>query len=134
MIGIDTNILARVCLNDDPSDAAIAQQLLQQLSSAKKLFISSYAILEMAWVLKMKGRSRAEITEILLTLLDSPGITLGQREVITLALAHYRQGKADFGDYFILAEGTLHGSHHLASFDQALSKEQSRCQHPKHFL
>ena len=134
MIGIDTNVLVRVCLEDDLKEANLAKKLLLHLTARKKLFVSSYALLEAAWVLKTKGKTRSDITEIILVLLDSPGVTLGQREVVTLALEHYRLGKADFGDYFILAEGVAHGSHHLASFDKTLCKEKNSCHHPEHFV
>lgn len=134
MIGIDTNVLVRVCLDDNPEEAEIAKQLLKGLSTQKKLFISSYAILELVWVLKGKGKSRQQVVELLLTLLDSPGIVVGQREVLLTALEYYQRGKADFGDYMILAEGEANHTHYLATFDKALYKENSHCHHPSNWL
>jgi len=51
MLGVDTNILIRALLEDDVKEADIAKKLLKHLVENKKLFISSYTILEMAWVL-----------------------------------------------------------------------------------
>jgi predicted nucleic-acid-binding protein len=134
MIGADTNILVRAVLDDEPIESKSARQFLKKVSSQKKLFISSYAILEMVWVLKVKKRTRIEIYESILDLLDSPGITIGQREVIVSALEMYHKGKADFGDYLILAEGHLYESQKLASFDKSFCKDNSQVKNPKDYI
>ncbi len=130
MIGVDTNILVRAVLDDHPQESKLAKQLLTKISSEKNLFISSYAILEMAWVLKVKKCARKDIYESLISLVDSAGIVVGQREAILMALEMYIKGKADFGDYMLLAEGKLHNTHHLASFDKVLCKENQHTTHP----
>ncbi|MCW5952323.1 MAG: type II toxin-antitoxin system VapC family toxin [Propionibacteriaceae bacterium] len=117
MIGIDTNILARAYLDDEPEQAAQAKEIMLKQSQASSLFISSYAILEFAWVLKTKGVSRNAIYSAILTLINSKGTTVGQRDVLLEALEKYRLGKADFGDYMILSEGKKNGSHKLETFD-----------------
>lgn len=134
MIGCDTNVLIRAVMDDDPHEAKIAKQFLKKIAAEKKLFVSSYAILEMIWVLKVKKRTREEIYQAVLNLLDSFGVAIGQREAIASALEMYVKGKADFGDYLILAEGRLNGSPSLATFDKDFSKDNIHAQHPKKFL
>ncbi len=134
MIGSDTNILVRAVLDDHPEESKLARQFLKKISREKKLFISSYAILEMVWVLKVKKRARPEICEAILDLLDSPGIVVGQREVVVSALEMYSKGKADFGDYLILAEGESYTASKVASFDKIFCKDTSHAQHPKKYL
>src|SRR5436309_2086172 len=134
MIGVDTNVLVRAVLEDHPKESAIAKKLLHKLAESKKLFISSYALLEMVWVLKVKGCSRRGIYEALLDLLDSSGIVVGNRAVIISALERYINGKADFGDYLILAESEFYDTSKLASFDKAFYKEVENCQHPSDFF
>ncbi len=56
MISVDTNVLIRAVLEDDLLQAAKAKSLMKEASESKKLYVSSYAILEMAWVLKVKGQ------------------------------------------------------------------------------
>jgi len=133
MIGVDTNVLIRVVLDDHPKEASIARVLHSQLVKKKKLFISSYALLEMIWVLKVKGRSREEIYEAALDLLDSPGVIVGNREIVVSALERYIKGKADFGDYLIHSEGEYHDTPKLASFDKFFCKKVAACQHPSEF-
>lgn len=123
MIGVDTNILVRAFLGDDPEQAQKAQQFLEATAKDKLLFISSYALLEFAWVLKVKKFTRSEIYDAIITLTDSPGIMIGQREIVLAAAEKYIKGKADFGDYMILAEGENNGCHHLTTFDQAILTE-----------
>jgi predicted nucleic-acid-binding protein len=134
MISADTNILVRAVLDDDPNESLFAKRFLKKSANEKKLFLSSYALLEMVWVLKVKKRTRKEIYESLLDLLDSPGIVIGQREVVVAAVEKYMKGKADFGDYLILAEGEACQVHKLSSFDKILGKENHAVQHPKKYL
>jgi predicted nucleic-acid-binding protein len=134
VIGVDTNVLVRAVLDDDPKEANIAKKLLLQLSDNKKLFISSYAILEMIWVLKMKGLPRQTIYASVLDLMDSNGVVIGNREIIRTAIERYSKGKADFGDYLIISEGEFHDTPKLASFDKTLCKEEKFCQYPAEFL
>ncbi len=134
MISVDTNVLIRAFLADDPKQTPVAQMLLEKCANGKKLFISSYALLEMVWVLKVKKYSRSEICEALLDLLDSPGIVIGQRAVITTAVESFIKGKADFGDYMIMAEGNANGCHKFATFDQALLVDTTLAKEPGDYL
>lgn len=130
MISVDTNILVRAVLDDDLIQAAQARSLLKKAADSKQLFVSSYAILEMAWVLKVKGRLRQQICEAIFNLIDSPGVTVGQREVVIIAVEKYKKGNADLGDYFIMVESEMSGAHRLASFDQSLYRDASTCRPP----
>jgi predicted nucleic-acid-binding protein len=123
MIGVDTNILVRAFLEDDETQTKAAKDFLLKSTQNNSLFISSYALLEFAWVLKTKSYSRQEIYEAIITLADSTGVTIGQRDVVLEALEKYIKGKADFGDYMILAEGAKNKSYEFKTFDKAIQRE-----------
>jgi len=123
MIGTDTNILVRAYLEDDIEQAEEAKEFLLKTTKDKSLFISSYAIFEFAWVLKTKNYSRKEIYEAVIMLMDSIGVIIGQKDVVLTALEKYIKGKADFGDYMILAEGEKNKAYKLKTFDKAIQKE-----------
>ncbi len=123
MISVDTNVLVRAFLEDDVVQAKTAKEIMESAAKEGKLFISSYAILEFVWVLKVKKIPRKEIYEAIIMLTDSPGVTIGQRNVVLTAAEKFITGKADYGDYMILAEGEKYGSKSLKTFDQALSNE-----------
>jgi predicted nucleic-acid-binding protein len=123
MIGTDTNILVRAYLEDDKEQAEEAKEFLIKTTKENSLFISSYAILEFAWVLKTKNYKRKEIYEAVIMLMDSIGVIIGQKDVVLTALEKYIKGKADFGDYMILAEGEKNKIYKLKTFDKAIQKE-----------
>lgn len=124
----------RTVLDDQVGKARVAKKLLKKMVEGTSLFISSCVILEMAWVLEVKKQARAGIYEAVLDLIDSTGITVGQRDVIARALELYGKGKADFGDYFILAEGEYYNSPTLATFDKNFTKDNARAKHLNQYL
>jgi predicted nucleic-acid-binding protein len=130
MIGIDTNVLVRVFLDDDKEQAQRARAFLLEATEKSKLFISSYALLEFVWVLKTKNFTRKEIYDALMTLIDVAGVTIGSREVVINATEKYIKGNADFGDYMIMAEGEKHGSRFIKSFDKTVLKEHPHASAP----
>ena len=134
MIGVDTNVLVRAVLDDSPAEASLAKRLLEKLAKNKALFVSSYAILEMVWVLKVTKCPREDICEAVFDLLDSPGIVVGQRDIVVTALGRYQSGQADFGDHLILAEGEAYQAPRIASFDKKFCKDSSQCADPRSFI
>ena len=129
LIGIDANILARIFLEDHSQQQAIAQDFLSEMAKKNRLFISSYVILELAWVLDINDKSKHQIIESIEAILDIQGVTIDRRSVILVALEKYRTGKADFGDYMIVASGEENHVHLLATFDKSLAKDN-----PLHYM
>lgn len=123
MISIDANILIRIFLEDDLAQAAKAKKIIKEALREGNVFISSYAIQEFVWVLKVKKINRKDIYEAVITLIDSPGIVTGQRDVVLSAAEKYYKGKAEFSDYMILSEGEKYGSKILKTFDKIFSAE-----------
>lgn len=130
MISVDTNILVRAFLEDDLNQAKKAQQFLEKTAALGEVFISSYALLEFVWVLKVKKFSRKEIYEAIITLADSSGVLMGQKEIVLNAAEKYLKGQADFEDYMIIAEGENYGCHQLVTFDQAILVENKMAFEP----
>lgn len=123
MIGVDTNVLVRAYLEDDKEQAKEAQEFLSKATQENSLFISSYTILEFVWVLKVKGYNRKEIYKAVISLTDSYGVIISQRDIVLEATTKYANGKADFGDYMILVDGEKNKTHKLKTFDKVLQKE-----------
>ncbi len=121
--GVDTNLLTRVVLEDDESQAKEARDFLAKYAKKRQIFVSSYVILEFAWVLRTRGRSKQEIYDAITTIVDSSNMVIGQRSVVVKALAKYKSGKADFADYMIIAEGEENGVYKIKTFDKKLHRE-----------
>jgi predicted nucleic-acid-binding protein len=123
MIGVDTNVLVRAYLEDDKEQAKEAQEFFKKATKENTLFISSYAILEFVWVLKVKGYNRKEIHKAVISLTDSYGVIISQQDIVLEAITKYLNGKADFGDYMILVDGKRNKTHKLKTFDMVLQRE-----------
>jgi len=123
MIGVDTNVLVRAYLEDDKEQAKEAQEFLKNATKEKSLFISSYAILEFVWVLKVKGYDRKEIYQAVTSLTDSYGVIISHQDIVLEAITKYLNGKADFGDYMIVVDGERNKTHKLKTFDMVLQRE-----------
>jgi predicted nucleic-acid-binding protein len=126
LIGVDTNVLARIFLEDHPQQQTSAHDFLSEMASKNRLFISSYVILELVWVLDINDKSKHQIIESVEAILDIQGVIIDQRSVILVALEKYITGKADFGDYMIVASGEENHVHLLATFDKSLAKDSSK--------
>jgi predicted nucleic-acid-binding protein len=132
-IGVDTNVLVRIILADDPEDTRVATDLVARLvrPGGSGVFIPSTVVVELSWVLKMKKRPRHSIAQTLEDLLTSSNVSVGNRAALLEALDAYREGSADFADYAILAEAEIEGGCKvLATFDEELQKDP-RCLSPR---
>ncbi len=59
----------------------------------------------------------------MISLTDSYGVIISQRDIVLEATTKYANGKADFGDYMILVDGEKNKTHKLKTFDKVLQKE-----------
>lgn len=116
MIALDTNVLARFLLNDDPLQSSAATALLTQ---ERDYTAPPTVILELAWVLKANGCTREEITKALRLLLGLPNFKPKEFEALCYAIRWHEEGM-DFGDALHLAMSA--DDDRFYSFDKALVK------------
>lgn len=119
----DTNILARAPLADDPGQRDLAQRLLQATSQGPGLVVSSFAILELAWVLKTRKITRQDIARTIRALMDAEGVTITHRGLLHQALTRFEEGLADLGECLIFADGQAAGAGAFATFDRVPQEE-----------
>ena len=119
MIGLDTNVLVRFIVRDDPDQALAASRLVNEvLSPENKGFISSVVICELTWVLrKVLKVSKEGILSVINMLLDSSSFTIEHRECVSYAVRDYANGEADFSDYYLAEIGCETGCL-TATFDE----------------
>ena len=125
MISIDTNILIRFLVDDDPKQDVMAREIFKSALADGGIFISAFVIIETAWVLRGKKISRTDIHDALFDLLNTPNIFISQKGLIELALGLYINGKADFCDYVIVLDSKLHDAVNFQTFDEQLKKENT---------
>jgi predicted nucleic-acid-binding protein len=107
MIGLDTNVLLRLFVEDDARQSERARRHVGEATADEPCLINSVAIAEFAWALakKMK-RDRSEVARLIEEVLSADDLLVPDRRAVGRALAAYRSGKADFPDY-LLAEINL---------------------------
>jgi len=122
MRALDTNVLVRFMVDDDPHQSSKAERVLVESHvSREHLFISLPALCELVWVLRSGlNQSKENIVSVLQSLVNDDLFRIeSEREVIS-ALESYRQGKADFADYLIGQLARKAGCRDTVTFDRAL--------------
>jgi predicted nucleic-acid-binding protein len=122
MIGVDTNVLARLFILDPPqSDVAAA--FFGARSAADPAFVPLVVMAEFGWVLGKKyGYPAERIAAAIEGLLDSDDFVLEQRDVVAWALDSYVSTNADFTDLLIARVAALAGAPTTATFDRDAAK------------
>ncbi|MFM9973878.1 MAG: PIN domain-containing protein [Beijerinckiaceae bacterium] len=118
MIGIDTNVLLRYVLSDDPVQSEIARRFVDEdCSPQAQAFINLISLVEMWWVLHRTQKvPKARLVSLMGDLLENPHIAFADIEIVASALEAYSEGRADFPDYLIFFDNRRLGAHSTVSF------------------
>lgn len=124
MIGIDTNVLVRYLVQDDPAQSLRATRILEQrLREDDPGFISLVTIAETVWVLdRAYGMSSAEIAYALERLLQANTLTLQNEQQVFTAMIALKTGAAGFCDTLIGALGRWAGCASTVTFDKRAAR------------
>ena len=123
MPGIDTNVLVRYLVNDEPEQAEAARVLLEGLTPDNPGFICREVLVEMVWVLGRAYQfSRSQIAFVLDQLGSTDGLIVEAGDDVAHAATSYSMGGADFSDLMILAAAERAGYRPLYTFDRALGR------------
>lgn len=123
MIGLDTNILLRATLNDDPVQSPAAQRLLKALRKEEPGFVNLPVLLEFFWVLQSRYRlPRPRLASTLRSLLGVEHIEFEALHVAGKALAAFESGGADFSDAVIALRNRELGAMTTFTFDKDAAK------------
>lgn len=118
MIGLDTNILLRAMLNDDPVHSPAAQRLLRKLSEDAPGFVNLPVLMEFFWVLRSRYKlPKARLAATIRDLLGIEHIEFEAFHVAGKALAIFETGDADFSDVVIALRNHELGAATTFTFD-----------------
>ena len=116
--GIDTNVLLRALLNEDPVQSPKARSLLSSLSEANPGYISITAMAEIYWVLVSRYKvPKPEIISTMRILLNLPALEFESFEAIIRALDVYEKMNADFPDALLAERNLDFGCSKTLTFD-----------------
>jgi len=121
MTAVDTNILVRIVVNDDPAQSARAAAFLRQQD---RIFVAKTVLLEIEWVLRNGyGLRRHEVLAILQNILGMGNAVVEDEAEVAQAMRWYERGM-DFADSMHIAAAGPDCS--FATFDAALRKVGQR--------
>jgi predicted nucleic-acid-binding protein len=122
MTGVDTNVLVRYIVEDDPKQSRAAADLIERaVDEGEPLFVSQIVLCELVWVLSYAYRfSRVEIIAILLQLRRVAQLTIEAPDEVRRAIDAYAAQRGDFADYVIAERAIANGCSTIATFDRVL--------------
>lgn len=113
-ISVDTNVLIRAVLQDDPVQGATAARIM---SEASLIAISLPCLCEFVWVLRRGAKlSVSEVGQSIRDLLETENVAMN-RPAVEAGLAMLEAG-GDFADGVIAHEGRWLGGELFYSFDK----------------
>lgn len=122
MIAVDTNVLARLILQDDVEQHAKAHQLfVDHASQVASIWVSDVVLAELVWVLtRAAGHGRAEVVTVLAALMGNATVQLESLPAVREATRRYEAGPADFADCLLAVQASGQGAERLVTFDRKM--------------
>jgi predicted nucleic-acid-binding protein len=127
MIGLDTNILLRLWLNDDPAqNKRIDALLAEHGSTPESLLVTDVVLVEAVWTLRSAfDQDKAALLIAVRSLLDETAFAFEDREVVSKAVLLFEQSSCGFSDCLIVATHAQLGCEFTATFDRGMRKQPS---------
>ncbi len=120
MGAVDTNVLVRLLIADDPAQTRRATAFLE---TRRPVWISTVVLVETVWVLTTVYRwSKAQIGAMLRTATNSQDLAFQFVEAVRRACDVYATSKADFSDCLALELARAEGHLPFATFDKGTAK------------
>lgn len=123
MIGLDTNVLVRYIMQDDPKNSPKANQLIESLDADNPGYITMVSVIELYWVLtscyELSGQQAAQALE---AILRTKQFLVERADQVMRALRVFGDGTADFADCLIERSAAGAGCSQTMTFDVGASK------------
>lgn len=120
MIAIDTNVLLRYLVNDEPEQAKRVARLFEdELSATSPGFVSLVVVCELVWALKRTfAIERDVVVATVLELLQTPRLVVEESDLVEAAA----RGSGDIADSIIHGIGMRSGCSHTLTFDKRFAR------------
>lgn len=125
MKGLDTNVMVRYLINDDPIQSKQAVAFIENnCTENTPCFVGHIVLCELAWVLESNyQQSREEIAFIIENLLNAGELEVMNPNVVWTALHDYKQSNADFPDHLLARANKAKGCDVTVTFDKKAAKQ-----------
>ena len=124
MIGIDTNLLLRLIVGDEPKQAVMAREFLRGRCSADEPgYVCHIVLVELVWTLaRAYGYPREGIAAAIEQILETAQLDVESPGEVAAAVQDYRRGAADFADCLLVRVNAATGCTHTVTFDRKAAK------------
>ena len=124
MAALDTNVLVRFLMQDEPAQLRSAQRLIRNsLGAGELLFVPVTVALELEWVLRSRFElGKPAVLQTFSQLLSTVELRFEAAACIEWALRQYKDATADFSDCLHAALAGQAGEQPLWTFDKAAAK------------
>jgi len=119
MIAIDTNILLRFLIDDDPAQNAKARTFMAERTGDDPAYVSAIVLAETMWVLRRQlNYPLSQIFETIRSLLTAAELTIEHADELGVLLAAQNAPVADIADYLVAWAGFDAGCQKTMTFDR----------------
>ena len=122
MRGLDTNVLLRVLVADDPEQLRRVRAFLAARPPGEPLFVNRIVVCELIWTLRRRFRfDRDQIADVVDRLLKSR-LAIEDYDALGLALYLYRTSGADLTECLLGVINRVAGCERTATFDRRAAR------------
>lgn len=124
MIGLDTSVIVRLFVDDDPHQSQAARRFVaSRCSPDSPGFIDRVALCELIWVLtSVHGYRRAAVADVIEQLLGNQDMRLEDDDLVHRALDDFRANNVDFADTLIGHVNLARRCEATATFDRKAAR------------
>lgn len=121
MRGVDTNVLVRYIVQDEPDQAREATKALE--TPHERFVVCQLVLCELVWVLgSAYGYERAQITRVLRQIMKTVQLIVELPEQVYRAIDGYERGDGDLADFLIYERSLAMGAEEVITFDRKLMR------------
>jgi predicted nucleic-acid-binding protein len=124
VIGLDTNVLVRYLVQDDPLQGAAAADVIESRCTSETPGRVDHVVLcELVWVLETAyGYSRELVGNVVRQVLGTAELLVESPDLAWAALRAYESGPADLADYLIGQRNRAAGCETTLTFDRRAAR------------
>ena len=120
---LDTNVVIRIILDDQPTQHQLARELLNSLTAENPAYLSREVVQECVWVMEtVKKMTRKQIASVLWYLLGISKLRLETPKSLAKCIDRYENGSHDFSDLMIQEYAERQGAYPVVTFDRKFSQ------------
>ncbi|OLP53606.1 hypothetical protein BJF92_05485 [Rhizobium rhizosphaerae] len=119
MIAVDTNVLLRFLVDDDPEQNRLARDFMAARTIEDPAYVSALVLAETVWLLRKRlGYPWASILNLLRALLAAAELVIEHAEDLDLLVEKAETLRADLSDHLIVWAARKAGCRKTVTFDR----------------